>query len=109
MNEVLARFQSIFLARARLVASVFVVFACFAFASTGQARAETVVSLTFDDGIATQYNLARPLLASHGMHGTFFINSGNVGTDLSERSGQRAARRQEAHDLTSRNVAYTYG
>ncbi len=42
------------------------------------ARAETVVSLTFDDGIATQ-NLVRPMLVSHGMQGTFFINSGNVG------------------------------
>jgi peptidoglycan/xylan/chitin deacetylase (PgdA/CDA1 family) len=44
------------------------------------ARASTVVSLTFDDGIATQ-NQVRPMLASHGMHGTFFINSGNVGAN----------------------------
>jgi peptidoglycan/xylan/chitin deacetylase (PgdA/CDA1 family) len=42
------------------------------------AHAGTVVSLTFDDGIATQ-KLVRPMLASHGMHGTFYINSGNVG------------------------------
>jgi peptidoglycan/xylan/chitin deacetylase (PgdA/CDA1 family) len=35
------------------------------------------VSLTFDDGIATQ-NQVRPVLASHGMHGTFYINSGNI-------------------------------
>ena len=39
--------------------------------------AQTVVSLAFDDGIATQ-NFARTQLASHGMHGTFYINSGNV-------------------------------
>ena len=39
----------------------------------------TVVSLTFDDGIATQYQ-ARTWLASYGMHGTFFINSGKVGS-----------------------------
>jgi peptidoglycan/xylan/chitin deacetylase (PgdA/CDA1 family) len=44
------------------------------------ARAATVVSLTFDDGIATQ-KLVRPILASHGVHGTFFINSGNVGAN----------------------------
>ena len=44
------------------------------------AGAQTTVSLTFDDGIATQ-NLVRPVLASHGMHGTFFINSGNVGAN----------------------------
>jgi peptidoglycan/xylan/chitin deacetylase (PgdA/CDA1 family) len=44
------------------------------------ARAQTNVTLTFDDGIATQ-NLIRPVLASHGMRGTFFINSGNVGAN----------------------------
>jgi peptidoglycan/xylan/chitin deacetylase (PgdA/CDA1 family) len=44
------------------------------------ASAQTVVSLTFDDGIATQ-NQVVPLLTSHGMTGTFFINSGNVGAN----------------------------
>ena len=39
----------------------------------------TVISLTFDDGIETQYQVL-PWLASHGMHGTFFINSGKVGS-----------------------------
>jgi peptidoglycan/xylan/chitin deacetylase (PgdA/CDA1 family) len=43
--------------------------------------AQTVVSLTFDDGIATQYTDARPALASHGMKGTFYINSGNLGAN----------------------------
>jgi peptidoglycan/xylan/chitin deacetylase (PgdA/CDA1 family) len=44
------------------------------------ARAQTVVSLTFDDGITSQYNEAVPRLSAHGMLGTFFINSGTVGT-----------------------------
>src|SRR4051794_7725547 len=44
------------------------------------AAAQTVVSLTFDDGDATQ-TTARTLLASHGMHGTFFINSPRIGGD----------------------------
>jgi peptidoglycan/xylan/chitin deacetylase (PgdA/CDA1 family) len=39
------------------------------------ASAQTIVSLTFDDGIETQYEVAGPLLAAHGMHGTFYINS----------------------------------
>jgi peptidoglycan/xylan/chitin deacetylase (PgdA/CDA1 family) len=39
--------------------------------------AQTTVSLAFDDGIATQ-NFARTQLAAHGMHGTFYINSGNI-------------------------------
>jgi peptidoglycan/xylan/chitin deacetylase (PgdA/CDA1 family) len=44
-----------------------------------QAGAGTVVSLTFDDGFADQ-SVARPLLTSHGMDATFYINSGRVGT-----------------------------
>jgi peptidoglycan/xylan/chitin deacetylase (PgdA/CDA1 family) len=51
-------------------------------ASASQARAaQTVVSMTFDDGIKTQYDLARPLLNSHGMKGTFYVNSGNLGAN----------------------------
>jgi peptidoglycan/xylan/chitin deacetylase (PgdA/CDA1 family) len=39
----------------------------------------TVVSLTFDDGHAEQY-AARSMLAAHNLHGTFFVNSGRIGT-----------------------------
>jgi peptidoglycan/xylan/chitin deacetylase (PgdA/CDA1 family) len=61
---------------------VLVLLALLALPCVSQARAaQTVVSLTFDDGIKTQADLARPLLASHGMHGTFYINSGNVGAN----------------------------
>ena len=42
--------------------------------------AQTIVSLTFDDGIATQ-NFARTEMTAHGMRGTFYVNSGNVGAD----------------------------
>ena len=50
-------------------------------ASGGRARALglTVVSLTFDDGNADQVN-ALPILQRHGMHGTFFINTGRIDT-----------------------------
>jgi peptidoglycan/xylan/chitin deacetylase (PgdA/CDA1 family) len=37
----------------------------------------TIVSLTFDDGIASAYN-ARLHLADHGMHATFYVNSGHL-------------------------------
>ena len=40
--------------------------------------APTVVSLQFDDGVADQWT-AHDLLAAHGMHATFFINSGRPG------------------------------
>lgn len=36
--------------------------------------APTVVSLTFDDGQQTQYQV-RPILAARGMHATFYVNS----------------------------------
>lgn len=36
-----------------------------------------VVSLTFDDGLASQYQLA-PTLAAHGVRATFFLNTGLV-------------------------------
>src|SRR5436190_6975105 len=38
----------------------------------------TVVSLTFDDSTADQYQ-ARALLSSHGMKGVFYVNSGRIG------------------------------
>lgn len=37
------------------------------------------MSLTFDDGSQTQY-AAREALNAHGMHGTFYVNSGLVGS-----------------------------
>jgi peptidoglycan/xylan/chitin deacetylase (PgdA/CDA1 family) len=52
---------------------------CFALPARA-AAAQTVVSLTFDDGTATEYQ-ARTMLSSHGMHGTFYINSSRLGTD----------------------------
>ena len=51
--------------------------------SVGRATAATVVSLTFDDGRQTQY-AARAPLAAHGMRGTFYVNSGLVGTSTSD-------------------------
>lgn len=48
-------------------------------ASAAAASSQTLVSLTFDDGRATQYT-ARSLLASHGMNATFYVNSGRLGS-----------------------------
>lgn len=51
-------------------------------ATVGRGRSRTtVVSLTFDDGWASQYENARPILERHGMRGTFFVNSGLVGSE----------------------------
>jgi peptidoglycan/xylan/chitin deacetylase (PgdA/CDA1 family) len=43
---------------------------------------QTVVSLTFDDAWSDQ-TAAASILAAEGMHGTFYVNSGNVGTSPS--------------------------
>ncbi len=45
----------------------------------GVAPGATVVTLTFDDGTASQY-WALNQLSSHNMNGTFFINSSRIGT-----------------------------
>jgi peptidoglycan/xylan/chitin deacetylase (PgdA/CDA1 family) len=58
----------------RLAVFALLALAC---APAAVARAETVVSLTFDDGAVSQLEARGPLLA-HGMRGTFYINSGLV-------------------------------
>jgi hypothetical protein len=47
--------------------------------AAGQGCPNTVVSLTFDDGHASQYATLN-MLQSKGMVGTYFINSAMVGT-----------------------------
>jgi len=41
----------------------------------------TIVSLTFDDGYKSQYLKAAPILDAYGVHGTFYVNSGLIGTE----------------------------
>ena len=48
-------------------------------ASAASSPAPVVVSLTFDDGTADQEPVG-DILARHGMHATFFVNSGRVDT-----------------------------
>jgi peptidoglycan/xylan/chitin deacetylase (PgdA/CDA1 family) len=50
---------------------------------TAAATSPTVVTFTFDDGRQTQYSTRAPL-AAHGMRGTFFVNSGLVGSSASD-------------------------
>jgi peptidoglycan/xylan/chitin deacetylase (PgdA/CDA1 family) len=74
-----------------------------------------IVSLTFDDGYDNQATVAGPMLASHGMVGTFFVPSGFVGTSgymtWSQVSGLAAAGNEigghtiHHYDLTSVSTA----
>ncbi|MEV6416026.1 polysaccharide deacetylase family protein [Kribbella sp. NPDC051718] len=50
-------------------------FGQFTFASQAQAAGETVVSLTFNDGLLSQYQHARPVLLAHNVQGTFYLSS----------------------------------
>jgi peptidoglycan/xylan/chitin deacetylase (PgdA/CDA1 family) len=53
----------------------------------GAATASTVVTIQFDDGVADQYG-ALAILNAHGMHATFYVNSGVVG-DAAHMSWQQ--------------------
>jgi peptidoglycan/xylan/chitin deacetylase (PgdA/CDA1 family) len=66
--------------RAAAIRIAFLLIALLAAPTVSSAHAQTVVSLTFDDAIATQMT-ASSLLSKYGMNGTFFIVDGWVGTD----------------------------
>lgn len=57
-------------------AAVWVVFGSYAVAS-----AAGVVTLTFDDGNTSQYQIPYPILKAAGQKAVFFINSGELGED----------------------------
>jgi peptidoglycan/xylan/chitin deacetylase (PgdA/CDA1 family) len=66
-------------ARRRVIALAVLTLIVLACAPPVQARAATVVSITFDDGTKSQL-YGKDRLAERGLRGTFFINSGNIQT-----------------------------
>jgi len=42
------------------------------------ASTPTVVTIGFDDGTADQFSNGYPILSAHGMHATFFVNTGPI-------------------------------
>jgi peptidoglycan/xylan/chitin deacetylase (PgdA/CDA1 family) len=44
------------------------------------AATQTIVTIGFDDTNLDQYTAARPILQAHGVHATFFVNSGFADT-----------------------------
>ena len=64
--------------RSAIVTAGALIVAMLASPSLAQAR-PTYVSLTFDDGTSSQAS-AVSSMAAHGMRGTFYVNSGDVGT-----------------------------
>jgi peptidoglycan/xylan/chitin deacetylase (PgdA/CDA1 family) len=72
-------------------------------APTALAGAPTVVSLTFDDGIADQAAVV-PMLDAHGMKGTFFINAGRVGTPGYLTWGQLATTAADGNEISGHTL-----
>jgi peptidoglycan/xylan/chitin deacetylase (PgdA/CDA1 family) len=60
--------------------------------------ATTIVSLTFDDALPSQYAVGS-VLASNGMRATFYVNSNLVGTGSHLTWGQLAGLRAEGHEV----------
>jgi peptidoglycan/xylan/chitin deacetylase (PgdA/CDA1 family) len=74
-------------------------------ASAGVARAvsPTIVTLTFDDNLANQYQV-RSTLSSHGMHATFFVNSGRIGTSGYLTVSQLQALQGDGNEIAGHTV-----
>jgi hypothetical protein len=47
-------------------------------AAPAGASTPTVVTIGFDDGTVDQFNNGFPILTAHGMHATFFVNTGPI-------------------------------
>ena len=84
-----------------VIMTILVVAALFAPATAG--AQQTIVSLTFDDGWADQYD-ARATLAAYGMKGTFYVNTGPTGTPGYMSWEQLVALDAEGHEVTGHTL-----
>ena len=64
--------------------------------------AQTLVSLTFDDGLDAHLDAAMPMLEAHGMRGTFYVSPG--AEPFAKRSGEWIAAAQRGHELGNHTV-----
>jgi peptidoglycan/xylan/chitin deacetylase (PgdA/CDA1 family) len=113
------RWRTSLAGRARLGRMVALVASCLLLAGVSvavkpapaRAATQTIVTIEFDDGRADQAANAGPILAAHNVAGTFFINSGLIGTDSfymtwDQVAGLAAAGNEIAgHTLTHVNIA----
>ena len=70
----IARYTRIFLAAALLAGGALLLL----HHARASAAVQTVVTVEFDDGNADQYQ-ALAMLNAHGMHATFYVNTGFIG------------------------------
>ena len=70
---------------------------------TASAQTRTVVSLTFDDGWADQYE-TRSALAVHGIKATYYVNTGRTGTSGFLSWAQLVALDADGHEVTGHTL-----
>jgi peptidoglycan/xylan/chitin deacetylase (PgdA/CDA1 family) len=70
---------------------------------TASAQSQTVVSVTFDDGWANQYETVSTL-AAHGMKGTYYVNTGRTGTSGFLSWDQLVALDAAGHEVTGHTL-----
>jgi peptidoglycan/xylan/chitin deacetylase (PgdA/CDA1 family) len=68
--------------------------------------APTVVSLSFDDGYANE-SIAASVMESHGMRGTFYVNSGSVGNSGEFSWTQLQALQASGHEIGGHTIHHT--
>ncbi len=87
-------------------AACLVVLGLAALAFPALASAKTVVSIEFDDGLQEEFS-ALPMLESHGMHATFFVNSGVISLDTANMTWQELTELQAAgNEIGSHTVTH---
>jgi peptidoglycan/xylan/chitin deacetylase (PgdA/CDA1 family) len=75
------------------------------FAAPAQAVANTIVTLTFDDGNADQFAAAATLKAA-GLRGTFFVPSGYLNAPTYMTTAQVQALQADGHEIAGHTVTH---
>lgn len=69
---------------------------------------EKAVVLTFDDGHASNYSLALPILQQHGLKAHFFITTGWIGTPYYMSPGQIRSLQEAGMGIGSHGVTHRF-
>lgn len=77
-----------------------------AFTSSGFAR--PMVSLTFDDGLVSQYTTGLPTLQKYGFLGTFYIITGDLNTDGYMTTAMVQSLKDSGQEITSHTITHPH-
>ena len=65
-----------------------------------------LISITFDDGVQSQYDYAVPLLEQYGMHATFYVISGRVGAEQYMNYATLLELQADGNEIGSHSVSH---